>query len=190
MDVAILVSIAVVVVLVVLFALYLRASYTALVTLRTRVDEGWRDITLLLRRRADLIPDIVKSVEGYATHERAVLQSAGAARTESIEASTPAAATVAESHVQQALRGVLTVAETYPQLTASPRFLQLRSELGDAEDGIQASRRFFNGGVREFNRRIGVFPNTLFARRGGFARRDFFEVPDGPAVAQPPRIQF
>lgn len=190
MDTAIVVSVVVVAVLVVLFALYLRASYTSLVTLRARVDEGWRDIAIQLQRRADLIPGIVQAVEGYAKHEKAVLRSADAARAESLDASTPASATVAESHVQQALRGVLAVAEDYPQLSADPRFLQMRSELGETEDRIQESRRFFNGGVREFNTRIGVFPNRMFARREGFSRREFFEVPDGPSVAQPPRIQF
>ncbi len=190
MDVAILVSVAVVAGLVVLFALFLWASYSSLVALRARVDEAWRDITVQLRRRADLIPDIVRTVEEYAQHEQSVLRSADTARAESVEASTPAAATVAESHVQQALRGVLAVAEGYPQLSASPRFLQLRGELGDTEERIHESRRFFNGGVREFNTKIGVFPNTVFARRRGFSRREFFEAPDGPSVAQPPRIQF
>ena len=190
MGTAVWISIAVVVLLIVLLALYLWVTYNSLVTLRVRVDEAWSDITVQLRRRADLIPNLIETVRGYATHEKAVFESVTTARAESLSASTPAEATVAENHMQQALKSVFAVAEAYPQLQASPNFLQLQGDLVDTEDKIQASRRFYNGGVREFNTKIQVFPNNVFARRLGFSGREFFEAADIAAIAQPPRIQF
>ena len=190
MGTAVWISIAVVVLLIVLLALYLWVSYNALVTLRARVDEAWVDITQQLQRRAELVPRLSESVRGYAAHEAAVFDSVTTARNESASATTPAEASVAEVHMQQALRSVLGIATAFPKLQSSPDFLQLQSDLGETEERIQASRRFYNGGVREFNTRIQVFPNTLFARRLGFRGREFFETGDIVAVAQPPRIQF
>jgi LemA protein len=184
------VSIAVVVVLVVLLALYLWVSYNSLVTLRARVDEAWRDITAQLQRRADVIPNLVDTVQGYAGHEKAVFDSVVTARTESVSASSVADSSVAENHMQQALKSIFAVAEAYPQLQASQSFLQLQGDLVDAEHRIQDSRRFYNGGVREFNSRIQVFPNNLFARRLGFGQREFFEVGSVAAISEPPRVQF
>ncbi|MCU1474380.1 LemA family protein [Amnibacterium sp.] len=190
MDWGLLIPIVLVVVLIVVFAIYLWATYNSLVTLKARVDEAWSDITVQLRRRADLIPNIVDTVKGYATHEKGVFESVTRARAETLSASTPTEATSAENHMQQALKSIFAVAEAYPQLQASTNFLQLQSELVDTEDTIQASRRFYNGGVREFNTKIQVFPNNTFARRLGFTRREFFEVADSAAIAQPPRVQF
>jgi LemA protein len=190
MDWGLVIPIVVLVVLIALVAVYLWASYNSLVTLKGRVDEAWTDITEQLHRRAELIPTILDAVTGYATHEKGVVQTVTRAREESLSAATPGEATVAENHVQQALKSVFAVAEAYPQLQASPSFLQLQSELVDTEDRIQASRRFYNGGVREFNTKLQVFPNSMFARRLGFTRREFFEVADSAAIAQPPRIQF
>ena len=187
---AIWIPIVVVAVLVVLFGLYLLAAYQSLVGLRARVDEAWRDIAGQLRRRADLIPELVETVRGYATHDANVFQAVTVARAETLSASDPAKASAAENHLQQALRGVFTVAEAYPQLQASQRFLGLQGGLGETEDGIQASRRFYNGGVRELNTKIQVFPGNLLARRMGLRGREFFEVAEGTGVAQPPRIQF
>ena len=187
---AVWIPIAVVVLLLVVLALYLWVTYTAIVALKARVDEAWSDIAEQLRRRADLLPKIVETVRGYATHEQGVFDAVTRARAESESASTPAEASTAENHVQQALKSVFAVAESYPQLQASRDFLQLQSELVDTEDAVQASRRFYNGGVREFNTKIQVFPNGIFARRLGFAPRQFFEVADAVAIAQPPRVQF
>lgn len=190
MDWGIILPIVVLVLLIGIVAVYLWAAYTSLVTLKQRVDEAWSDIVAELHRRAELIPTLLESVTGYETHEKAVVRSATAAREETVAAATPGEATVAENHMQQALRSVFAVAESYPQLQASPRFLQLQSELADTEERIQASRRFYNGSVREFNTKLQVFPHRMFARRLGFTRREFFEVADSAAVAQPPRIQF
>lgn len=180
----------VVVALVVVAAIYLWATYNSLVTLRVRVDEAWSDITVQLKRRADLIPALVETVKGYAAHESGVFESVTKARAETISAETPAEASVAENHMQQALKSIFAVAEAYPQLQASQNFLQLQSELVDTENKIQASRRFYNGGVREFNTKIQVFPNNLIAGPFGFTARDFFEVEDVAAISEPPRIQF
>jgi LemA protein len=185
-----LIIVGVIVVLLVIVGIYLWATYNSLVTLKVRVDEAWSDITVQLKRRADLIPNIIEAVKGYATHEKGVFESVTKARAETLSAQGPADASVAENHMQQALKSVFAVAEAYPQLQASQNFLSLQSELVDTEDKIQASRRFYNGGVRELNTKIQVFPNTLFVRNLGFEEREFFEVADSAAIAEPPRVQF
>ena len=125
-----------------------------------------------------------------AAHEKAVFENVTRARAETLTAGSPAEAGVAEGHMQQALKSLFAVAEAYPQLQASQNFLQLQQSIVDTEDKIQASRRFYNGGVRELNTKIKVFPNNLFARNLGFHEREFFEVAGGAAIAEPPRIQF
>ncbi|TFB54492.1 LemA family protein [Cryobacterium sp. TMT1-62] len=185
-----LIPVLIVVALVVIIGIYLWATYNSLVTLKVRVDEAWSDITVQLKRRADLIPNLIETVKGYAAHERAVFENVTKARAESLNAQGPAEAAAAENHMQTALRSIFAVAEAYPQLQASQNYLQLQGELVDTEDKIQASRRFYNGGVRELNTKIQVFPNNLIARNLGFTQRDFFEVSDSAAIAEPPRVQF
>jgi len=189
-TIGILVAAGIIVLLAVIIGIYLWATYNSLVTLKVRVDEAWSDITVQLKRRADLIPNIIEAVKGYASHESSVFQNVTAARAETIGAGTPAEASAAEGHMQTALKSIFAVAEAYPQLQASQNFLQLQSELVDTEDKIQAARRFYNGGVREFNTKNRVFPNSLFAKRLGFIERDFFEVSEPSAIAEPPRVQF
>jgi LemA protein len=188
--VPVLVVVGVIVVLIVIVGIYLWATYNSLVQLGVRVDEAWSDITVQLKRRADLIPNLIDTVKGYAAHEKAVFENVTRARAETLSASSPGEAGAAEGHLQQALKSLFAVAEAYPQLQASQNFLQLQSALVDTEDKIQASRRFYNGGVRELNTKIKVFPNNLFARNLGFTEREFFEVADGAAIAEPPRVQF
>ena len=175
---------------IVVLAIYVWITYNSLISLRVRVDEAWSDITVQLKRRADLIPNLVESVKGYAAHEKSVFEAVTQARAETISAQSPAEATLAEGHMQQALKSIFAVAEAYPQLQASQNFLQLQSELVDTENKIQASRRFYNGGVREYNTKIQVFPNNVFAGGMGFKQREFFEVEDVAAISEPPRIQF
>jgi len=190
MDPIALVLIGLVVLLVVIVGIYLWSTYNGLVKLNVRVDEAWSDITVQLKRRADLIPNLIETVKGYAAHEKAVFEQVTAARAATVNASTPAQAAEAEGLFQNALKSIFAVAEAYPQLQANQNFLQLQSELVDTEDKIQASRRFYNGGVRELNTRIKLFPNTLFVRSLGFTEREFFEVADAAAIAEPPRVQF
>lgn len=180
----------VVVVLAVIVGIYLWATYNSLVTLNVRVEEAWSDITVQLKRRADLLPNLIETVKGYAAHEKGVFEAVTKARAETLSASTPAEAAVAEGHMQSALKSIFAVAEAYPQLHASENFLQLQAELVDTEDKVQAARRFYNGGVREFNTKILVFPNNLFAKRLGFSKREFFDVADAAAISEPPRVQF
>ncbi len=175
---------------IVVLAIYVWITYNSLIALRVRVDEAWSDITVQLKRRADLIPNLVETVKGYAAHEKSVFEAVTQARAETISAQSPAEATLAEGHMQQALKSIFAVAEAYPQLQASQNFLQLQSELVDTENKIQASRRFFNGGVREYNTKLEIFPNNLFAKMFGFEARDFFEVDNVAAISEPPRIQF
>jgi LemA protein len=185
-----LIVVGVIVLLVVIIGIYLWSTYNSLVSLNVRVDEAWSDITVQLKRRADLIPNLIEAVKGYAAHEKGVFENVTKARAETLSASGPAEAAVAENHMQAALKSIFAVAEAYPQLQASQNYLQLQGELVDTEDKIQASRRFYNGGVRELNTKIKIFPNTLFVRGLGFKEREFFEVSDSAAIAEPPRVQF
>jgi len=185
-----LIVIGVIVLIVVIIVIYLISTYNGLVRLNVRVDEAWSDITVQLKRRADLLPNLIETVKGYAAHEKGVFEAVTRARAESLSAQGPADAAAAENHVQQALKSIFAVAEAYPQLQASQNFLQLQGELVDTEDKIQAARRFYNGGVRELNTKIKTFPNNIFARRLGFTEREFFEVADAAAIAEPPRVQF
>jgi len=181
---------AVVVGLVVIVGIYLWVTYNGLVTLNVRVDEAWSDITVQLKRRADLIPNLIDTVKGYAAHEREVFESVTKARAATLGAQGPAEAGKAENMMQEALKSIFAVAEAYPQLQASQNFLQLQGELVDTEDKVQAARRFYNGGVRELNTRIKIFPNNVFAKNLGFNERDFFEVADRDAISEAPRVQF
>lgn len=176
--------------LLVVLGLYVAVTYNSLVKLRNRVEEAWSDITVQLKRRADLIPGLVETVKGYAAHEKEVFDQVTRARAETVSAQGPAEAAAAENHMQQALKSIFAVAEAYPQLQASQNFLELQSQLVDTENKIQAARRFYNGGVREFNIKIQTFPNNLFARMMGFIERDFFEVENVAAISEPPRIEF
>ena len=166
------------------------AKYHALVNLNGRVEEAWGDIVVQLQRRAALIPDLIETVRGYAAHEKDVFETLSAARQSSLDAATPREAAAAEARMQSALRAIFGIAEAYPQLQASQGFLQLQGQFVDTEDRVQASRRHYNGGVRELNTRMRVFPNNLFAKRLDLEQRDFFEVADAAAIAEPPRVQF
>ena len=185
-----LIPLIIVIAIVVIVGLILWATYNALVTLNVRVDEAWSDITVQLKRRADLLPNLIDTVKGYAAHEKGVFEAVTKARAETMSVGGPADAAVAEGHMQSALKSLFAVAEAYPQLQASQNFLQLQGELVDTEDKIQAARRFYNGGVRELNTKIQVFPNNMFAKQLGFHNRDFFDVADAAAIAEPPRVQF
>ena len=165
-------------------------AFNKLRTADIAAEEALGGIDVQLTRRADLIPNLVSTVKGYAAHEKAVFENVTRARAETLQAQGPAEAGAAENHMQQALKSIFAVAEAYPQLQASQNFLQLQAELVDTEDKIQASRRFYNGGVRELNTKIKVFPNTLFVRGLGFHEREFFEVTEPAAIAEPPRVQF
>ena len=166
----------VVAVVVVLLVVFLWATYNGLVTLRNRVEEAWSDITVQLKRRLDLIPNLVESVKGYAKHESDVFTKVTEARANALNAQGVKETAEAENMFEGALKSLFAVAEAYPQLRASENFQQLQAELVDTEDKIQASRRFYNGGVRDLNTKIELFPNNLFAGMFGFKKKEFFEL--------------
>ena len=148
--------------------IFLWVTYNGLVTLKIRVDEAWSDITVQLKRRMDLIPNLVNSVKGYAAHESGVFQAVTEARSNVLNAQGVKETAEAENMLEGALKSLFAVSEAYPDLKASENFLQLQNELVDTEDKIQASRRFYNGGVRDLNTKIQVFTNNIFAGMLGF----------------------
>jgi LemA protein len=156
------------VVLLVLGAIVL--IYNSLVRSKVRTDEAWSDITVQLKRRYDLIPNLVNTVQGYATHEKTVFEDVTKARTAAMGAQTVGQAAQADNQFQQALKSLFAVAENYPDLKANQGFQQLQAELVDTEDKIQAARRFYNGAARDLNIKIQSFPTNIFAGLLGFLR--------------------
>ena len=157
-------------------AIFFWVSYNALVKLRVRVDEAWSDITVQLKRRLDLIPNLVESVKGYAAHESSVFDTVTEARSNAMNAKGVKETAAAENQFEGALKSLFAVAEAYPDLKANQNFMELQQELVDTEDKIQASRRFYNGGVRDLNTKIQTFPSNIIAGMFGFKNRDFFEL--------------
>jgi LemA protein len=181
------------VVIVAILAIYFWSTYNGLVTLNVRVDEAWSDITVQLKRRADLIPNLIETVKGYASHESSVFENVTRARAATVSPANlahPAEAAKAEGQFAGAMKSLFAVAEAYPQLQANQNFLALQAQLTDTEDKIMAARRFYNGGVRELNTKIKLFPNNIFARNMGFTNREFFEVADVNAIQDAPKVQF
>jgi LemA protein len=170
-----------------LLALALVVSYNRFVRQRNLVQESWRQVDVELRRRHDLVPNLVETVKGYAAHERTVLASVVAARTAALEAPSVPDKAVAESALAGSLQGLLAVAEGYPDLKAAGPFQQLQAQLAETEDRIAASRRFYNGNVRALNTRIEAFPSSLVAGLFHFVRAEYFET-DDPAVRAPAHL--
>jgi LemA protein len=180
----------VVVALVVILGLWAAGVYNALVRLRNLVQEAWRQIDVELTRRHDLIPNLVETVRGYASHERAALDSVVAARAAAVAPSgNVQQQAVAEGELSSALSRLFAVAEAYPDLKANQNFLALQTELTETEDRVAAGRRFYNANVRELNTRVESFPANLFANAFHFTRADYFEVVD-PAARQAPQVRF
>lgn len=182
----------IIVAVVAVVGIFLWATYNGLVKLNVRVQEAWSDITVQLKRRADLIPNLIESVKGYAAHEKQVFQDVTEARANVLTATTqgPAATAKAENQFESALKSLFAVSEAYPALRASENFQQLQAELVDTEDKIQASRRFYNGGVRDLNTKIQQFPVNLVAGPFGFSSKEFFEVDDMASIEKPVDVKF
>jgi LemA protein len=182
------VLIAVLVVLV-LLVLYLVALYNGLVQKRNRVDNAWAQIDVQLRRRRDLIPNLVETVKGYAAHERGTFEAVTQARAAAAGAQSPAEAGAAEGFLTQALGRLFAVAEAYPELKANENFLELQAQLRDAEDKIAVSRQVYNDTVLTYHNAIQTFPAVIFAGMFGFREREFFEVED-PGDREVPVVSF
>lgn len=152
------------------------AIYNGLIKLKNRVDEAWSDIDVQLKRRYDLIPNLVSTVKGYAAHEKEAFEKVTEARSRAMGAGTTEDKAQAENMLSNTLKSLFAIAEAYPDLKANQNFLELQRELADTEDKIQASRRFYNGNVRDFNTKIEIFPNNIFAGILNFTKRQFFEA--------------
>lgn len=184
------IAVGAVLLIVIAIAVYAVATSRSLKRLSSRVDGAWGDIAAQLAAREELLPQLEARLRGFATHEDKVFAAFAEARQASSQAETPEELSAAENRVQGALRGLFAASEAYPQLQSSREFLQLQSDLVDVENRIQASRRFYNGGVREYNTKVKVFPNNLVAGPLHYEQRAFFEVADRAAISQPPRVQF
>jgi LemA protein len=171
-------------------ALAVIVIYNGLVRLNVQAGNAWADIDVQLKRRHDLIPNVVETVKGYASHERQTLEAVIAARNRavSVQASGPAERGQAEGALTGALRGLFALAESYPQLRAAENFGQLQSTLSQIEEAVQSARRYYNAVVRDLNTRIQQFPSNIVAGMFGFKTRDFFEVPDTERVV--PQVKF
>jgi LemA protein len=180
----------VIIVIVVLGLLIIAGLYNGLVSSRNRVDEAWSDINVQLKRRYDLIPNLVNTVKGYASHESGVLEAVTNARTQAQTAGSMAGKLAAENNLTRAIGGIFAVAENYPQLKANENFAQLQSDLTDTEDKIQAARRFYNGNVRDYNTKLQVFPTNIFANIFSFKPRDMFGLDDATTESKVPTVSF
>lgn len=167
---------------------WLILTYNGLITLKNRVDEAWSDIEVQMKRRYDLIPNLIETVKGYAKHEEGVFTKVTEARANAMNAQSAGDQAAAQNMLSDTLKSLFAVSENYPQLKASDNFLELQRELTDAEDKIQASRRFYNTNVRDFNTKTQIFPNNLVAGMLGFKDREFFDAPE--EVNEVPQVKF
>jgi LemA protein len=174
---------------VVLLVLYLVVLYNGLVQKRNRIDNAWAQIEVQLKRRRDLIPNLVESVKGYAAHERGTFEAVTQARAGAAGAQTPAAIGIAEGMLSQALGRLFAVAEAYPELKANQNFLDLQAQLNETENRIAVSRQVYNDTVLTYNNAIQVVPAVLIAGALGFTKREFFEIADA-GDREPPAVSF
>ncbi len=170
--------------IIVVLAIYLIVLYNRLVVYKNRVDNSWSQVEVQLRRRYDLIPNLVETVKGYATHEREVLENVTRARQMALGAQTPQERGEAEEGITRALRQLFAVVEAYPALQANENYQSLQKELADTEDKIAYARQFYNDTVYKYNTAIEKFPANIFARILGFSRRDYFEAGEGRGPVQ------
>jgi LemA protein len=175
----------------VVFVLWLIFTYNRFVTLTNRTEEAWSDIDVQLKRRYDLIPNLVETVRGYMQHERGTLESVTEARTRAMGAKTIGEHAEAENMLTGALKSLFAVSESYPELKANTNFVELQRELSDTENKIQAARRFYNGVVQDLQNSLESFPSILVARWFSFASKDFFKLGDDEQAArQPVAVKF
>src|SRR3989344_2154034 len=167
------------------FVVLLIAMYNRFVRLVNQTKEAWADIEVQLKRRYDLIPNLVESVKGYAGHEKSAFENVTKARSVAMGAHTPAEHGKAENMLAGALKSLFAVSEAYPDLKANQNFLQLQNELSDTENKIQAARRFYNGNVRDLNTGIESFPGNIIAGIFRFAKQEFFDIPDNAPAQEP-----
>jgi LemA protein len=176
----------IIIAILVVIGLWFAVSYNGFITLINRSKEAWSDIDVQLKRRYDLIPNLVNTVKGYATHEKEAFENVSAARSSAMGAQSVEQKAVAENALSGALGKLFAVAEAYPDLKANQNFLDLQTQLTDTEDKIQASRRFYNGNVRNLNTKVESFPSNVIAGIFHFEKMEFFELGDADAAARNP----
>ncbi len=179
----------IILIIIVLVALWVGGTYNGLIVKKNRGKEAWSDIDVQLKRRYNLIPNLVSAVKGYASHEKDVLERVTEARTRAMGAQKVEEKVKAENALSDTLKSLFAVSENYPDLKASQNFLELQRELRDTEDKIQASRRFYNGNVRDLNIRIESFPSNIIARLFNFKKMELFEIGEAE-VRETPRVNF
>jgi LemA protein len=183
------IALIIIIVLVALLVAIIIGLNNSMIGARNRCDEAWSGIDVQLKRRHDLVPNLVETVKGYATHEREVFERATKARAEAMSARTPAEAGQKEGQLTAALTDLRAVAENYPQLRATENFQKLQNELTEVEDEIQASRRIYNSNVQAYNTKIQIFPNTMVASLRNFEPKEFFEITEA-AEREPVQVSF
>ncbi len=181
----------IIIAVVALIVIWVVGAYNRFITHKNRADEAWADIEVQLKRRYDLIPNLVNTVKGYATHESGTLEKVIAARNSAMQSSgTSSAHAEAENALSGALKSVFALAESYPDLKANTNFLELQRELSDTENKIQSARRFYNGNVRDYNTMLQVFPSNVIANMFKFDKKEFFDIPDNGVESQPVEVKF
>lgn len=175
--------------IIVVIVLWAIGVFNGLIKLKNRTDEAWSDIDVQLKRRHDLIPNLIETVKGYAAHEKQTFESVTNARTKAISAQGIGEKAKAEDMLSNTLKTLFAVAEAYPDLKANVNFLELQRELSDTENKVQASRRFYNGNVRDLNIRIETFPSRIIAGMLGFKKREFFEI-ENAVEKEVPQVKF
>jgi len=173
-----------------LLVIILIAKYNSFVSLKTRVQEAWADIDVQLKRRYDLIPNLVNTVKGYATHESTAFEKVTEARAKAMQAGTTAEKGEAENALTDTLKSLFAISEAYPELKANTNFMELQRELSDTENKIMASRRFYNGNVRDFNTGVQTFPGNIIAGMFKFTAFEFFELEQDSAEKNPVEVKF
>jgi len=178
----------IILIVVAVIVLWIIAVFNGLIRLKNRTDEAWSDIDVQLKRRYDLIPNLIETVKGYVAHEKQLFEEVTEARAKAISAQGAEEKGKAENALSGTLKSLFAVAENYPQLKANENFLQLQNELSDTENKIQAARRFYNGNVRDLNIRIETFPSRIIAGMLGFKKREFFEADESEKAV--PQVKF
>ena len=164
--------------------------FNSLVRAKNRVEEAWSDIEVQLKRRYDLIPNLVNTVKGYAIHESTAFEKVTEARAKAMSAQTMTDHAGAEKMLGSAVSGIFGIAEAYPELKANTNFVELQRELADTENKIQASRRFYNGNVRDYNTSLQTFPGNVFAKMFSFTKKEFFDIDDNGPESKPVEVKF
>lgn len=170
--------------------IWIIALYNNLIRLVQRSEEAWADIEVQLKRRYDLIPNLVETVKGYAKHEEGTLTKVVEARNMAMKGGSIEDQAKAQNMITDALKSIFALSEAYPDLKANQNFLALQSELTDTENKVQASRRFYNGNVRDLNTAVMTFPGNMIANMFHFVKKEYFDLPDGDAAQQPVAVKF